>query len=162
MESTKQKGELNCVALEQSPDTFESPDFSADIVRWFSYGSCNGDDNTLLNVNASVLANPNQIHGIWVEPHYWVKANKILGEIPINIVYSNKKLNTIVQSKGHVSFNLATTKEKVAELHREYPDAIICSKNCGECGWKCYKLYEGMVIEEINRNHGKVPVGDNE
>ena len=157
MDGTKQRGVLNCVALEQSPDTFETPEFSADVVRWFSYGSCNGDDNTLFNVKASVLDNPNQIHGIWVEPHYWVKANQILGNIPINIVYSNKKLNTVVQSKGHVSFNLASTKEKVGELHGEYPDAIICSKNCGDCGWKCYKLYEGMVIEEINRNHGKVP-----
>lgn len=160
MEGTKHRGELNCVALEQSPDTFETPEFSADIVRWFSYGSCNGDRNTLINVKDSVMDNPEQTHGVWVEPHYWITANEILGDTPINIVFSNKKLDTVVQSKGHVSFNLATTEETLQRLHHDYPETIICSKNCGKCGWQCYHLDEGMVIEKINRNHGKVPTGE--
>lgn len=156
MAGTRSRGELNRIALEQSPDTFVTPTFVAKVVRWFSYGSCNGDDNTLLNIKQSVEKNPGSRHGIWVEPHYWVKANKLLSGVPINIVYSNKKLDTLVRSKGHVSFNVATTEEKVEELHRENPETIICGKNCGECGWKCYTMDEAIVIEVVNRNHGKV------
>jgi hypothetical protein len=83
----------------------------------------------------------------------------VLGDTPANLVFSNKKMDTVVQSKGHVTFNLASSKDAMQALHREHPDSILCSKDCGKCGWKCYTLEEGMVIEEVNRKHGRIPEG---
>jgi hypothetical protein len=153
---SRNRAELNCVALKQSPSTFVEPKFNSEIVRWFSMGSCNGDRNTLLNVMTSIHMNQQSKHAIWVEPHYWLMANELLNPTEVNIIYSNKELDSIKQIEGRVTFNLASSHDKCNSLLKENHNAIRCNRQCNVCGWYCYKQPEGIVVEIVNTKHGGV------
>jgi hypothetical protein len=155
MKSSKEKALHNCEVLEGSPEEFTTPWFTTKYVRWFSFGSCNGNVNALMNVDASVESNPLNNHAIWCEPRYWNMMNNIINpHRNLKLVYSNKILDSVVYKPGFVSFNLASHEITAAELHREHPDAISCFGKCVECGWRCYNLDDGVVIEIVNNLHG--------
>lgn len=151
MPNSRNRAEQNRQALTQPPEQFVSPIFTTDIVRWCSFGSTNGDTNTLINIAYSVKMNPMTTHAIWLEPHYWVEAYKILSKTDIRMIYSNKELDTVVYIDGHVTFNVASTEETRQQLLTDHPNSIECCRNCNECGWKCYWMRDAQVIEVINR-----------
>lgn len=149
------KAAYNTIQLEGNGFDFVAPHFRTEVVRWFSMGSCNGNETTLKRVDYSVDNNPSCYHAIWVEPHYWLNALPILkGNPDINMVYSNKMLDSVSVVPGHISFNLTTSEETHDRLLREHPEAISCMRQCNACGWKCYKLEEGVVVENVNTRHG--------
>ena len=155
MRSSKEKAIHNRCALELEPSEFLAPSFKTDVVRWFSFGSCNGSPRTLYNVGTSVLKSHECNHAIWCEPQYWDVVNKYLKDIGnLNIVFSNKIIDSVKHIPDRITFNLASSMETYTYLMKQNPDSIGCLGKCSECGWKCYKLDSGAVIEHVNRRHG--------